>query len=311
MARARDRVTVVACVVAALGLTLFAYSRSQPASSTGAGPTPGAGTTTTFGPPRPTSDNNIRHAYARTLAAKSAQIRVFESMGPTLRPLDVSMLGGVTFDGSLGSFTFSIDGLGDFPVRLVRPSVYVQPPPSETSQLTARTSWLEVHLDQASEGTIGSNLRQVSASAVMFTQYLSYLDAVSPRSVDEVGPQSLDGVSTIEYQATVDLARAADLEPADTAAISNLEAQTHQSTMAAQIWVDSQGWIRQLTLTVPLPARSIITLPPPPAATTLAPSTPNELQVTIYLYDFGSRIDVSAPPAGQIDDTAAQFAQAL
>jgi hypothetical protein len=221
------------------------------------------------------------------------------------------MLGAVTFDGSLGNFTFSIDGLGDFPVRLVRPNVYVRPPSPEISQLPPGKSWLAVNLDHFSEATVGSNLRQVSSAAAMCTQYLSYLDAVSPRSVEEVGPQVLEGVSTIEYQATLDLDRAADLDPAARAVTDRLEAQTRQSTMAVQVWVDTQGWVRQLTVTVPLPAGSVATVPPPSAATTLAATTPNELQVTIYLYDFGSPVDVSAPPAGQVDDTASQFAQAL
>jgi len=312
MAKARDQVMLVACVVAALGLTVFAATRSQSGGSSGSGSAPTAQTTTTFGAPRPTSARPLLAAVTRTMVFKTAMVRVFESMGATQRPLDVSITGAVTFDGALGEFTYSIDGMGDFNARLVRPDVYVQPPAAETSQLAAGKSWLEVSLNQVNAASVGSDLRRISASSAMYTQYLSYLRYIDPHSVELLGPQLLAAVATTEYQATVDLATVAAKDPPDRPVIDQLEAQSHQTKMTVQVWVNSDRWVQQVGVTLPLSPGSVVTLPPPPAAsTTLSPTAPSELQLSIYLSGFGTPVQVVAPPPGQVDHAAANFDQPL
>lgn len=312
MAKGRDRTFIaVACVVVALGLTVYGYAHAQ---NGGGSASPSAPTTTTFGPPRHTSDKVVLDAWQRTTKAKTALARAYIALGPQLRPLDVSISGSMAFNGQLADFTYSIDGLGDFEVRLIKPDLYVEVPTTLANQLPPGKSWVGVTVGPASQAVIGANLSQVASVSAMCSQYLMFLGSISAGSVEELGPQTLQGLQTTEYQATVDLSRAAAREPRDRAVIDKIEAQTHDSTFPVQVWVDGQGQVSQLAVTMPLPPGSVSIPSSAPAATTSASSSPQplSLQVTLYLYDFGVPVQVAAPPAAQVDKGgAARFAQPL
>jgi hypothetical protein len=99
------------------------------------------------------------------------------------------------------------------------------------------------------------------------TNILAYLKAVSG-NVIVVGPDTVRGTATTHYRATIDLSRVAPGQ---------------QGTVPADVWIDGQGRLRKLTMSMAAPM----------AAT-----------ATFELSDFGTHVDATPPPAGQVADAS-------
>jgi hypothetical protein len=99
------------------------------------------------------------------------------------------------------------------------------------------------------------------------TNILGYVKALSG-NVTVVGPDTVGGTATTHYRATVDLSRVAP---------------DQQGTQPADVWIDGQGRLRKLTMsmTSPVPATA-----------------------TFELSDFGTHVDATPPPAGQVADAS-------
>jgi hypothetical protein len=104
------------------------------------------------------------------------------------------------------------------------------------------------------------------------TNILAYVKALSG-NVAVVGPDTVGGAATTHYRATIDLSRVAPGE---------------QGTVPADVWIDGQGRLRKLTMsmTSPMPATA-----------------------TFELSDFGAHVDATPPPAGQVTDASSILGQ--
>jgi hypothetical protein len=115
--------------------------------------------------------------------------------------------------------------------------------------------------------------------------------------VTKVGTEQVRDVSTTHYRGTYD-AKAA-LAKVDGVAKQLIQATIDQSTLAQvpfDAWIDAQGRVRRLTQALDLTTSA--TAPAGAAAQQIHTST------TIEVYDFGTKVDVTAPPAAQVKDGA-------
>ena len=251
---------------------------------------------------------DVLSAYTKTLGDKTAKVSINVSVAETLagkatNQASISGAGSVEFSSGNGDLTFSSPTSGTFTARLITPLLYLQLPASESAQLPPGKTWAELNLNTVSEAKLGQIFTQLTDSSQESTQLLSYLQGVSGSSITTVGPATIRGVVATEYTATVDLTKVADQKsPAEQAALKSLEAQLHTSTMPLQVWLDTQGRVRQITVQVRDSATAS-------SATGSTPSASSgNMTATVDYYDFGTTVNVSAPPSAQVDNVTYQVA---
>ena len=116
---------------------------------------------------------------------------------------------------------------------------------------------------------------------------LGYLKGISG-PITVVGRETVNGVQTTHYKATVNYAKAvANLRRTNPAAATALQqsiAKTGTRTAPVEVWVDGSGLMRQERVSVGMP------------------SIGGSMTILLQLSDFGVPVHVSAPPASQTTD---------
>jgi hypothetical protein len=171
-------------------------------------------------------------------------------------------------------------------------------------------AWVSLDLDKLSEAKLGTSLSSLTqTSQDNPAQMLGYLQAVSESGLHKAGNATIRGVSTTEYDATVDLQKLAALQktPAAQQAITKLAAQMGTSGYPMKVWIGADGLVHQMQFSIteaPAAAASA------PAGASPAAAVPTSIAVTatIQLYDYGSAVTVAAPPAEQTADLTSQIA---
>jgi hypothetical protein len=118
---------------------------------------------------------------------------------------------------------------------------------------------------------------------------LDYLRASG--TVTDEGPQTLSGVATTHYHATIDMnSYAATLPPSQRAAaqtaVAAYQKATGSSTLPVDVWIDHTNLVRQLDMDLSVASQS------------------GNVSVTFSMsfFDYGPQAAVSAPPASQVTD---------
>ena len=211
--------------------------------------------------------------------------------------------GSVDFTGHAADLTMQIEGQS-LEIREIGPTIYMHLAGTLAQGLPAGKSWVSVDLNAVSEAKLGASLSSLTqTSEANPAQMLSYLQAVSQSGVHKAGTATLRGVSTTEYDATVDLKKLAAMQktPAAQQAISKVAAQMGTSGYPMNVWIGQDGLVYQMQFSInedPTAASSA------PAGTSPAAAGPTAIAVTatIQLYDYGAPVTVTAPPTQQTDD---------
>ncbi len=201
-----------------------------------------------------------------------------------------------------GEMTFSIDDsslfgedgpdAGALEQRIVFDGLtfYVRSPTFD-AMLPAGKHWVKIDLDALGKQT-GTDLGAITTQSGGQdpTQVLSYVKAASG-DVGRVGTETVRGVATTHYKATIDLDKVPDSAPADQRAaarrsIDELIELGGTSTAPIEVWVDGDGLARRILTTT----------------TTGTAAQRIKLRQRIELYDFGTSVDVTIPPAGETVD---------
>ncbi len=182
-------------------------------------------------------------------------------------------------------------GAGDlsFEERVIGDAIYMKLPAALTSLTGGATKpWAKVDASKILGGLGGSSM----SGGTDPTQALAYLSGVSD-DVTKVGTESVRGVDTTHYKATLDLKKALDQLPPALQGndqykklLDQTISQLGSSTFPADVWIDGQGRLAKITyaLTVPTGGQKV------------------SVDYSLELYDFGSPVDVQAPPADQVGD---------
>jgi hypothetical protein len=109
-----------------------------------------------------------------------------------------------------------------------------------------------------------------------------------------VGRESVGGVSTMHYKATVDLRQLIATEP-DAVARESLQRAIDVSgisTYPVEVWIDGDGYLRRMRIAIPAGV---------PAGTQTNVAT---VTMTEELSNFGTDVQVAVPPAASVVDVA-------
>jgi hypothetical protein len=197
------------------------------------------------------------------------------------------VLGAAGLSGTSGSAELRFLQEGGDPV------VYLSAP-FLSSRLPGAPAWIRLDLQQASEA-MGKDLNGLLAQAGQNpAQVLDMLRASG--EVVEVGTETVNGESTTHYRATIDLAKAADqLGPDAQAMLKRLSAAGAPTTFPVDVWIGDDGLVRRVVLDESFSANG----------------QSGGAKVTLDLSDYGTPVDVTAPPSADTLDLTGLASQAL
>jgi hypothetical protein len=190
---------------------------------------------------------------------------------------------------------------------LLYPMLYMNMP-ALASHLPEGKTWMEIDLSKAAQAA-GLDASQLS-SADQFdpSQYLSYLRA-SSGSVVAVDRETVDGVATTHYRATLEISHILEHLSGEqqASAKAELEKLGTAGSIPVDVWVDLQGRVRREQLSFAAAAAGTSG----GAAGVSGAAAGVSGAVTIDFLSFGAVPPVAAPPASEVfDATAAATASA-
>jgi hypothetical protein len=279
-----------AALGAAAGAALMATGLAMSACA-GGGSAGGPATSASSSP-----DQVMVAAYSKTTEARTARTSMSTQVSMGGQSLPITASGVVDFAAHTAQLTETLPGnAGTSETRFVNGVVYLQLPGQLGAQLAGGKPWVSIDVNKITQQQYGSSLSELEGSMPSDpADVLGYLRVASDQ-VREIGPDTVDGTPTKHYDVTIDLDKAAAGRPAQVQqATQKLEQQLGTHTLPAQVWIDDQGRLRKITL------EEKVT--PPSTASGATATGPVSLSLTETLSDFGTPVNVTAPPADQTAD---------
>ena len=255
----------------------------------------------------------VQASASTTASAGTAQVSV--TVKGTSGPLanGISVDGGFDFDNhradlevdpsKLGvSGVGKVEAIADYSSGFV---MYMKFPAELSSELGGKP-WVKIDvgsfLKQAGvDVDLGALTQGQSNDPTSGLQLLRGADGVANE-----GTETIRGTETTHYLLAVNLDKAIAHAPAgERDALTKLAALYTVHTFPVEVWLDAQGRVRRFQQTID---PSTIHLPAG-LSTQDNPFTAGRITTTYELYDFGSEVDVSIPPADQVTDLNALISQ--
>jgi hypothetical protein len=259
----------------------------------------------------PSPANVVNAAYATTTGSGTAKIDLTGQIGTTVNGnpenVPIRASGVVDFAHKATDLNESIAGAANAvtETRYLNGLLY-QRIPSEATGLSGGKQWIAMDVNQVAARQNRSGLGSLLASAPSDpSQLLTYLTAVEGQ-VTTVGPDTVDGVPTTHYDATIDLDKVATVDPGAASMTKQLEQEIGSTSLPVQLWVDQQNRLRRISVD------ENITHPVPGATTSGGTATTGQnggettigsvhVTFTVTLSDYGTPVRIVAPPANETD----------
>ncbi len=243
--------------------------------------------------------NAVRVAYKTTASAKTAKVNLVEKVsGLQGRDVRITATGVTDFADKTSRFTMNLPRMGDFEVRQVGGKVYEKFPKSLRARMPGKKPWVVIDLDKMYRQQYGiSSFSGMQGAASDPTGQLQYLRGASD-SVKKVGEEKVRGVPAIHYKATLDLKKSIKEQGGNLKqAYKKLESQIGTSKLPVDVWLDGKGRIRRYEMEMPLPNMGGTTSPQSGSV-----GGRGSISIVEEVYDFGTPVNVSPPPASQTVD---------
>jgi hypothetical protein len=234
---------------------------------------------------------------ATTSGAGTAKVAFDTSVTAAGQDLHMTGEGAVDFAERAATMTFDVGDLlqasglpataGERWTVLTNGLLVYMRAPTLSRRIPGGKQWLKLDVEQLAKSRnldLGQ-LQQLTQGDP--TQMLDYLKAVSGK-IEEVGSEDVRGVPTTHYRAKVDLDKVADQAPANVrdalrTSIQSLERRLGSHELPIDVWVDSENRVRRV-------------------AEHLTVALGGSVDFTVDLYDFGTPVSVTAPPASDTTD---------
>jgi hypothetical protein len=269
----------------AVGGVALAVTISACGAETVSGQASPSGSATLFG----NAQELVRAASTKTGQEKTAKFTLTESVGQQ----QITGHGEGRYDGPNTALDMNMAVLGqDMEVRFVDKTVYIKLPAAATAQLSGGKPWGRVAAGNPMAQALGATTQQAQQNDPS-----KILDQIQQAGTITRSEQTtLDGQPTSHYWVDIDFAKAA----ASFGANAGLPADQLQKlagqikTIPVQLWLNSDSLPVQITedLTAISQAAG-------------APASAQPVNLTLRYSDWGTPVDVQAPPADQVGDLQA------
>lgn len=231
----------------------------------------------------------IAEAAAKTTAAKTARIATLVRV---VEPGGQERFGGqgrFDFERRAGEMALRLiegevgAGGGNAKAVFVDSTVFYQLPPGA---LAGGRRWIQLDLQNVADASGLDFGPLVQGSQADPTQYLLWLSALGP-GITKIGEEDVRGVPTSRYRAAVDLNLLEEQAPpgkeAEWAAyVQTLRDRLGLAFIPVEVWVDDEGLVRRFNHEYGFSTEGTTAV------------------VTTELFDFGTPVNVSAPPPDQV-----------
>ena len=212
----------------------------------------------------------IAQVGERTSAAGTSRFAITTTVDAGGEEIRIGGEGAFALDGSKGQLSLEIPGAGEVSLRLLDGTAYLQVPQAP--------GWYSVPFEKLAGSSLATS-----------TDPTSSLDQLAGASsdVEEVGTEDVRGEETTRYRGTLDMEKAlASATGPQKAALEKSLASLKETKVPFDAWIDGEGRMRKLTqsLTVEQMGQT------------------GTAEVTLEFYDFGTQVDVAAPPAAEVQD---------
>ena len=244
--------------------------------------------------------DRVSQAVATTTSVKSFRFKLSMSMSSGGRSFGFDGGGSYDLEHKLVAMTMQVENaptgaaaIGPMQLVLDYSHGFVEYMRSGMldGHLPAGKTWLKIDVGKAAKKEGVDLDRVLQGNNADPTQILDVLRRSA--NPELVGTESVEGVSTSHYTATVDLRRVAALET-DDAVRQSLERAIELSgtaTYPVDVWIDSDGYLRRVRTTM-------VVAPPDAPGTTVTTSVTEELSA------FGAPANVLVPSADEVADLA-------
>lgn len=260
----------------------------------------------------------VRTAHEKTVAAETAKmtLKLHAASGGEERTVTGS--GSIDLADGTSDLTIRMGG-ETIRQRVVDQTLYQRLPESLRDRVSDGKPWIGIDLRKIADRAEGVNGVHISDPA----QAVDYTRALSDDDATRIGREKVGGVDTTHYRVTVDVE---DLAGEDTAQGERLRRQLGES-LPMDLWIDNRDRIRRQRFEVeatgtgapPTDTEDSTDARDPDDRDGLGESDePNEpgeperarsatVRTVLEFHDFGTPVDVSAPPAGQTEDVTDTF----
>jgi hypothetical protein len=162
--------------------------------------------------------------------------------------------------------------------------------PALTQMLPKSTPWIKMDLEKAGE-QMGIDLGQMMQLGQNNpAQGLEYL--AGAEEVARIGGESVRGVHTTHYEATLSYDRLAEEMPSLGASVERIKELTGIEEIPADVWIDNEGLARRM--------RYEFEFNPPEDAPLGTPE--GKMTMVMEFYDYGTEADIELPPTRKVTD---------
>ena len=272
-------------VRAALCATLLTIAATAIALSTG-----GCGSS---------SVDPIAAAAEATSQLPGAKITFSEQLSSSSLPQQIAISGSgyINQGGHSGQLSMKFPQLPGAPSSLSNatiqmvfqyPVFYMKFPQALSEKLPGHKPWVKINTQSAAQAA-GINLPALSSTTELDpTQYLNFLRGASG-DVTELGRETVNGVATTHYRASIQISRIVEHLPASQradaqAAVSQLQKLGGLSSIPVEVWIDGAHRIRRERIDIHKQVSG----------------TPIDATVTVDYVSFASTETIAAPPPSQV-----------
>jgi hypothetical protein len=243
----------------------------------------------------------VRAASTKSEQAKTAKMAIAVGVaGKTLNGEGSVDFPGKRVNMAMDAGSLGIPGAsGTIDVTTIGTDAYIKLPPELASQAGGALGgkpYMKIDM-QAMSQSQGFDLQSFQQTSDPAGQ-LTYLKGAAD-DVKEVGTETIRGEKTTHYKATVDLNKAEASMTADQKkAIDTLKTKLGVTTIPTETWIDGDGRVRKLSITMDLSKAS---------GDAAAAAQAGPVTMTMEFFDYGSPVKIEAPPADQVTDLTSQF----
>ena len=235
-------------------------------------------------------------ASSKTIDAKSSKVAlVMEMTPPGGSPTKIAAEGAFDYGTRQGTMTMDAGSMGmpgltgNIEMIMLGELIYMKFP----AGLLPGKPWLKLDLNSLGEqsGIDLAGLQELGSNDP--SNFLHFLEGAG-EDAKKVGEEKVRGVDTTHYRATFDLEKAKAEAPADLKDdVDQMIEQLGKSTIPADVWVDGEGLTRRMRFVFDAIGEEKV-----------------GMTVTQELFDFGVKVEATAPPEDQVSDFAQLLQQA-
>jgi hypothetical protein len=275
------RKTTLVAAGAALVLTLTACSGNASSGGTAA-PAGGAKDSSTL------FSDAVQLASASKQGTEKSKSAKF-TMESAAAGQTVKASGAISVEGGNIKMAMTMDAAGQqMEMRFVDRTIYMKVPEAEKAQLGADKQWMKISADGTDP--FSQAFGKILDQAAQQSDPGKILEQVSKTGKILSGDQTqLDGAPVSHYKVEMDVSKALEEFSGTGVDVSKLQGKDIKLPM--ELWLDKNQ----------LPVQVVVDSGPMLKAMG-TPGAPSEAKTTIKYSDWGTAVDVAAPPADQVAD---------